>query len=196
MKNQLQNSDCGRTRRANSGLKEMRDMGGKVLLLTLVVLTFLLVGTGFAFQNEPDGFRGLKWGDPPRKDITFRGIVGEESKAYGLLGEKLQIGDAYLYAIIYIFSQINSVEKLMMVILSFKNEENHNILKTICQGRFGEPTGKGFYKLYWEGPRATIALQYDVMEEEGELALWSTLLGTELQKAQQRKQIERAEEDW
>lgn len=171
-------------------------MKGKILLLSLIVLTFLLINMGFAFQNEPDGFRRFEWGNLPTEDMTFLGIIGEGAKAYGLLGEKLQIGDAYLYAIIYIFSQTDRIEKLTMVTLSFKNEDNYNILETICRGGFGEPTGKRFYELYWEGSRTTIVLQYDMIEEEGTLALCSTLLVTELQKAQQRKQIERAEEDW
>lgn len=83
-----------------------------------------------------------------------------------------------------------------MVILAFRNEENYDILKTICQGKFGEPTAKKFYELHWEGSKATIVLQYDMVEEEGRLALVSTLLGMKWQKDQQRKQIEKAEEDW
>ncbi len=34
-------------------------------ILLVIVLVFLITGIGFAFQNEPDGFRGLKWGDAP-----------------------------------------------------------------------------------------------------------------------------------
>ena len=45
----------------------------------LIIVLVLSVGA-FAFQNEPDGFRGLKWGDPPTKEMTlfFKNIL--ESK--------------------------------------------------------------------------------------------------------------------
>jgi len=32
-----------------------------------LIFTLGLVSIGFAFQNEPEGFRGVKWGDPPGK---------------------------------------------------------------------------------------------------------------------------------
>jgi len=44
---------------------------GMVLVRVLAVgmlvgmLAFGLAGRGVAFQNESEGFRGLKWGDPP-----------------------------------------------------------------------------------------------------------------------------------
>jgi hypothetical protein len=45
----------------------------KISLSLLVVLLFIfaLASIAQAFQNEPDGFRGLKWGDPPTEDMTF-----------------------------------------------------------------------------------------------------------------------------
>jgi len=46
-------------------------------ILSVVVLIFLITGITFAFQNEPDGFRGLKWGDAPTEDMTFLGEVTE-----------------------------------------------------------------------------------------------------------------------
>jgi len=45
----------------------------KVNLSLMVVLLFMfaLASTTWAFQNEPEGFRGLKWGDPPGKDMEL-----------------------------------------------------------------------------------------------------------------------------
>jgi len=39
---------------------------GRVLAVGMLMgmLAFGLAGRGVAFQNEPEGFRGLKWGDP------------------------------------------------------------------------------------------------------------------------------------
>ena len=47
----------------------MRAIAG-ALIIALVLSTGAI-----AFQNEPDGFRGLKWGDPPEKDMK---LIGEE----------------------------------------------------------------------------------------------------------------------
>lgn len=45
----------------------------KVNLSLLVVLLFMfaLASTTLAFQNEPEEFRGLKWGDPPGEDMEL-----------------------------------------------------------------------------------------------------------------------------
>ena len=39
-------------------------MKKKTLVIALVILVVALGSTAFAFQKEPEGFRGLKWGDP------------------------------------------------------------------------------------------------------------------------------------
>lgn len=44
----------------------------KGLFLVLVLVLTLSLGA-FAFQNEPEGFRGLKWGDPPGEDMELVG---------------------------------------------------------------------------------------------------------------------------
>lgn len=36
-----------------------------------IVLIFLITGIGFAFQNEPDEFRGLKWGRRTNRGYAF-----------------------------------------------------------------------------------------------------------------------------
>ncbi|GAI89479.1 unnamed protein product, partial [marine sediment metagenome] len=79
----------------------------RVLLSILIVgmLGFLVVGPGLTFQNEPDGFRELKWGDPPGEDL----IDGRKHKDnadwvwYNRSEEFLQIGKATLWNISYGF---------------------------------------------------------------------------------------------
>ena len=29
----------------------------------IITLSFLICSNGYSFQNEPDGFRGIKWGE-------------------------------------------------------------------------------------------------------------------------------------
>ena len=41
--------------------REMRRKGRRIVILVAVLVLALSVGA-FGFQNEPEGFRGLKWG--------------------------------------------------------------------------------------------------------------------------------------
>ena len=42
----------------------------KTIVIVLVAVMVLGLSAGaFAFQNEPEGFRGLEWGDPPSVDM-------------------------------------------------------------------------------------------------------------------------------
>ena len=52
----------------------------KVLVVTLILVLALSART-FAFQNEPEGFRGLKWGDPVREGMILLGKTEGEAKA-------------------------------------------------------------------------------------------------------------------
>lgn len=36
----------------------------KVAPMVVAVMLLVCAGMAFAFENEPEGFRGLKWGDP------------------------------------------------------------------------------------------------------------------------------------
>lgn len=47
----------------------MRKLMG--LLWTVVIVGILLSSGGLAFQNEPGGFGGLEWGDPPKEDMVW-----------------------------------------------------------------------------------------------------------------------------
>jgi len=49
-------------------VKRMRSL---LWFLIATILVFSLVDVGLTFQNEPEGFRGLKWGDPPTEDMEF-----------------------------------------------------------------------------------------------------------------------------
>lgn len=184
MKNQLQNSDCGRTRRANPGLKETRDMGGKVLLLTLVVLTFLLVGTGFAFENEPDGFRGLKWGDPPTNEMIYhRNLLGVgETKVFTRPNDEMYIGNIQFDLIAYLYDKS---ERFTMAVLLFSEEKKFDLLKNACRERFGIETKKEPHQLTWRGLKTAVVLAYDISKRQGELSFVGLEIWAKLKSEQQ-----------
>ena len=167
-------------------------MRGKVLLMILIVSLFLWEGIGLAFQNEPDGFRGLKWGDRPTEDMVYCATV-EGERIYLLPNDKMHIDNARFYKILYSF--YGSPERFSGVGLFFKGDNNFSLLKTLCRGRFGEETLERFYELSWHGQTTVVLLTYDPRDEEGYLALNSKIIFTEYRRNKEKKEIERAEED-
>lgn len=158
------------------------------------ILIFLIVTIGLTFQNEPEGFRDLKWGDPPLQDMIFIGKKGDIRKLYELPNDKMQLGDVKLYMIFYAF--YNSPERFMGVSIYFKKKRNFDLLKTICRGRFGKETTEGFYELIWHGQKTTIPLTYDLIDEDGWLFFDNNAIFAEYFEAKEKKEIEKAEKDW
>ncbi len=160
-----------------------------VVLMVLIVLAFPL--GAFAFENEPEGFRGLKWGDPPSEDMEYLGDV--YGKGYTLPDDKMAIGSAEFYMIAYLFHE----DRFFGVALYFEGEDNYDLLETICKERYREEQlEEGFYEFKWMGQKSFIVLRYDIVEEEGFLSLASTVITLEKTEADNKKEAEKAEGDW
>lgn len=164
----------------------------------LAVLACSLANIGFAFQNEPEGFRGLKWGDSPIPKMELLRKQDEWMSFYRNPGDKLELGDAKLYMVLYQFYTPSNatVRRLMGVGLYFKDKENFDILETICKVKFGEPTSEGFYELAWMSLEASVILNYDSIDEYGYLALGNTPIFKQYTQEKEKKETEKAEEDW
>lgn len=169
--------------------------------MTATILAFSLAHTGLAFQNEPDGFRHLKWGNPPTEHMVYVGIMKGERRLYKLPNEKLHIGDAWFYKIYYSF--FGSPERFMRIDLYFYGERNYKLLGSICQGKFGEETTKGFHEHAWTSPETMVVLAYDMADDKGSLSLGDWTIFSEYTEAKRRaeeaekeKQAEKTEEDW
>jgi len=164
----------------------------KGIVLVVVLVLALSVGV-FGFQNEPDGFRGLKWGDPPGEDMQCIGDFEADDVAYFLPEDKMFLGDVELYLIGYRFYK----ERFMTVALYYHGEDNYDLLETICKERYGkEGIDEAFYDLRWMGQKSFVMLAYDVMEEDGYLILASTPLALEQTEAKKKEEAEKAEGDW
>jgi len=161
------------------------------LVVTILVCMFGLAGIGFTFQNEPEGFRGLKWGDPPTEDIKYLKTIGRQ-RVYTRKNDKKRLGSAKLELIVYEFYE----NRLYLVNLLFRGKENYDLLKTICKGRFGEETKKILYDYYWKGPEATVILMWDSFKKVGALGFTSTVIFAEKCKAEKEKEAEKAEGDF
>jgi len=159
--------------------------------LSVALILFCVSFVG-AFQNEPDGFRGLKWGDPPTENMKYFTTIGMK-ESYTIPNDKMSIGNAEFWAIAYAFYD----GRFSDVVLYFNGEENYDLLETICKGKFGEDeVDEGFYEFTWNGSISFIRLKYDMVEEEGSLGIASTQITKEWVKAKKEKEIQEAEEDW
>lgn len=58
----------------------------------VTILVFSSVESGFTFQNEPEGFRGLKWGDPPTESMEYLGTF-QGDRIYTLSDDKMSTGE-------------------------------------------------------------------------------------------------------
>ncbi len=165
----------------------------RIIVIGIVIWLVLALSVGaFAFENEPDGFRGLKWGDPPSKEMEYLDDIGG-LKNYTLPDDKMSIGSAKFYLIVYGFYE----GRFFGITLYFRGENNYDLLETICKERYGsEKLEEGFYALDWTGQKSFITLRYNIVKETGFLLLNGTVIVLEKSAAEKKKEAEKAEGDW
>jgi len=165
-------------------------MTRKITIVAVLVVMLVFWGMAFAFQNEPEGFRGLKWGDPPGNMIPCGSNQGME--LFELSGDKMYLGDAQFYRIRYAFWN----QKFMAVSMFFENEKNYDLLKALCESRFGEKSFDGFGQMLWRGSVSLVVLKYDIAESSGMLIMADRLLFEEYTAEREKMQAEKAKGDW
>jgi len=169
-----------------------------------VLLLALSVGA-FAFQNEPEGFRGLEWGDPPTEDMISTDCLNKKedkwNKGFYRPDDKLAIGSVPLSKIVYSF-YYSEPPGLMSVTLIFEEKENYDLSKTILEGIFGKATKSTMpfltWKDVWIGEKTTIELKYarSILSIEGHLKFFSPQILAEKKKTDTPKEIEEASGDF
>ena len=165
---------------------------------TAAMVVFLLADIGPAFQNEPQGFRGLKWGGPPTEDMKFLCVLPEGARCYTRPYEKLSIEGVSLVTIVYTF--YGQPERLMSVNLLWTGKDNYEHLKAICRARFGKETERephNPYNLRWVGQKTEVALGYEpTLGDIGGLVMADKAIFAEYLEAEEKEQVEESEEDW
>ncbi|MEA1964682.1 MAG: hypothetical protein U9O41_06095 [Candidatus Aerophobetes bacterium] len=148
----------------------------KKLAITTLIILAVLINTAIAFQNEPDGFRGLKWGDPPTEDMEYWKTEAEELRYYRIENDKKRIGDVD-YMINYVFC--GQPEQFGMVTLDFRGENNYALLEMLAKGLWGEPTNEKFSEevqiLTWADSNTLVGveLHFYLPEEKGTLTFFN-----------------------
>ena len=176
----------------------------KIVSILLIVLLILAIFTSIlfaeeiksTFQNEPDGFRGLKWGDAPTEDMKFLGEINSSYNSYYRKDDKKNIGSAKLDNIFYRFTLYSN--QFYDVSATFFGETNYDILKIIFEEKFGKPTLKlkDGYSLIWNGENAKISLTFNSKEWKGFFVITSMKILPERPEDNKQKEVEKAEEDF
>ena len=163
-----------------------------------------LAGAASAFPNEPDGFRGLTWGQEiaaiPDLAYTCWQSPADESiktfhetldyRVYERRDDELRIGSVPLTGIRYLAWQ----GKLTGVIVAFRQSEKDAFLK-ILTARYGKArqerrAGRTTYA--WSGEKTTMELVEEF--KMAEFRLRSTQLAREERKARREYSVRRLRE--
>lgn len=134
----------------------------------------LLIGLGqnvvSAAQAEPDGFRSIKWGAKisDLKDmILLPYIVDKKETAYRKTGDELKIGNAQVESIEYVFYK----DKLYMVRINFRKEDNFKSLKKSLEEQFGagKKPNVNFEQYVWDWKNAGANIVYYEKSDQGHI---------------------------
>jgi hypothetical protein len=149
---------------------------GRINLAVFFTLGICLLSVNsFAFENEPDGFGGIKWGTDisklhdmthVRTDPSYGGV-----EFYTRQGDELRIGDAQLDKIEYAFWK----GKFASVWIHSMGYANWLDLHDATIAQFGEGYQPHRYieQYLWFGSSTMILLQYNQTRREGTLCMFS-----------------------
>ena len=134
--------------------------------ILLFILTLLFSFSLFAIENEPDGFRGIKWEtDLSELPGMSLGIDENNKQFYTRANDKLSLESATLKLILYIAYK----HKFKGVVISYKGHKNYTKLKetlTRIHGKSYDPK-KEIVEHHWSGTDVEIALNYKKIFDEG-----------------------------
>ncbi|KKK57344.1 hypothetical protein LCGC14_3055400 [marine sediment metagenome] len=164
-----------------------------VLLLAAPVLAFQEEEYGY-YNNEPDGFRGIKWGDALPDGMAK---IGTEASFGGIdiyirKGDKLTIGGAELEQVAYYFWR----GKFISSAINTKDSGNWNALMDALKAKFGKGTQNNPYieKYYWPGAKTNIYANYNEFSKEGSITFISLDHYKKMQAYAEQKAKEGAED--
>jgi len=169
----------------------------RIAVVAVLAVALAFSGMAFAFDNEPEGFRDLKWGDPPTETMEYFDDVDEFMKVYSDPDASNKLGDVYFYRMFFAYYvDVDESLKFAGVTLFYQSKKHFETLQTLCKSRFGPATDEDYQEMLWEGIVTSIHLKHDSIEEEGFLSIDSTRLWNKYLERKEQKQVEDAEGDW
>ena len=139
-----------------------------VMIVFLLILSGSIIIPAFAFQNEPDGFRGIKWGTNISElpDMSLSEDYGN-LKFYLRKGDKLKIGDADIDRINYGFYK-GRFNKLFII---YKGSLNFKKLKDTFFDQYGQGSKPNRFmeQYYWVGQTVSISFEHSEITQKGNI---------------------------
>jgi hypothetical protein len=137
-----------------------------VYLFSLVVFLALSSLTALAFQNEPDGFRGIKWGTNI-SELNDMLVVesGKDTLYYTRKNDKMKIGDVDIDQISYGFYKT----RFFVVLVEYRGYASFTKLKKILIDQYGkaEQPNQLMERYFWTGGTVDIYFDYNDMSKNG-----------------------------
>jgi len=171
------------------------------IIAMAAVLMLLVVNIGMAFQNEPEGFRGEKWGDLPTADMIPTNCENDKwNECFYLPNEQMTIGSVEFSKIIYSYYYTNrGLMSITLIFKSFADKEDYELLKASVSSKFGKPTKETMpflaWKDLWIGDRTVIELNFKVFGG-GYLKFYNPKLTAQKKKTDVQKEITEAADDF
>jgi hypothetical protein len=156
-------------------------------LIILIIVLFFTVNS-FAFKNEPDGFRGVKWGTTIKSFKKLKKLKDLNGDVvYQRPNEKLKIGNVELLYINFKFWH----GKFSEVWIHANGKSVYSDLKNIVFAKFGKGEKRNKYDFVgyqWIGKKTIMYLNYYKSVERAILIMYgSDIL---LEKIREREKID------
>jgi len=157
----------------------------KHFCILIVFSAFLILSSlpAFAFQNEPDGFREIKWGTNI-SELTDMLLVesGRDSEYYCRKNDKTKIGDTNIDQISYGFYK----NRFYVVLVEYTGFLNFTKLKAILFDQYGKPDQPNqlMEKYFWSGRTVDIYFDYNEILKKG--AIYYAFRPIQQERAKQR----------
>ena len=131
----------------------------KRLLMIFMAGVLLIPSIALTFQNEPDNFRGIKWGTNINElsDMQHIGEMDEIGVFYTRKRDKMKIGDADLDYVHYAFYE----DRFHTVFIKISSKSDFDKIKATLNSLYGKAKQANPFieKYLWEGNEVRIILK-------------------------------------
>jgi len=129
----------------------------------------------FGYQNEPDGFRDVKWGAPISSLDNFtetRRDDGNNVVFYSRSNDSMDVGGVAVNSIEYGFYE----GRFLLASIRVSGHTQFTKLRMACTNMFGIGTlfNRSADLYVWGGSISTVRLRYDPEKDQGVLTMTST----------------------
>jgi len=146
------------------------------LNVALWLSILILPCSSFGFQNEPDNFRGIKWGTNINELSDMYFVESQDKfKIYKRKNDKMKIASAEIDNISYFFYK----KRFFTIFIQFKGLSNFQHLKSTLFQLYGPPN---YVDSVWHGTSVGVILEYYETLKKGAITYTYTPIALEYGK--------------